>query len=29
MMVVSRVEEGCSGTIDGEKFEEVQSLKYV
>ena len=28
MMVVSRVEEGCSVTIDGEKIEEVQSLKY-
>ena len=28
VMVVSRVEEGCSVTIDGEKIEEVQSLKY-
>ena len=27
VMVVSRVEEGCSVTIDGEKIEEVQSLK--
>ena len=29
VMVVSRVEEGCSVTIDGEKIEEVQSLKYL
>ena len=27
-MVVSRAGEGCSVTIDGEKIEEVQSLKY-
>ena len=29
VMVVSRVEEGCSVTIDGENIEEVQSLKYL
>ena len=29
VMVVSSVEEGCSVTIDGEKIEEVQSLKYL
>ena len=29
VMVVSRVEEGCSVTIDCEKIEEVQSLKYL
>ena len=29
VMVVSRVGEGCSVTIDGEKIEEVQSLKYL
>ena len=29
VMVVSRVEEGCSVTIDGERIEEVQSLKYL
>ena len=29
VMVVSRVEEGCSVTIDGEKIEEVQTLKYL
>ena len=29
VMVVSRVEEGCSVTIDSEKIEEVQSLKYL
>ena len=28
VMVVSRVEEGSSVTIDGEKIEEVQSQKY-
>ena len=28
-MVLSRVEEGCSVTIDSEKIEEVQSLKYL
>ena len=27
VMVVSRVEEGCSVTIDDEKIEEMQSLK--
>ena len=29
VMVVSREGEGCSVTIDGEKIEEVQSLKYL
>ena len=29
VMVVSRVEEGCIVTIDNEKIEEVQSLKYL
>ena len=29
VMVVSREEEGCSVTIDSEKIEEVQSLKYL
>ena len=29
VMVVSRAGEGCSVTIDGEKIEEVQSLKYL
>ena len=27
VMVVSRMEEGCSVTIDNEKIEEMQSLK--
>ena len=29
VMVLSRVKEGCSVTIDREKIEEVQSLKYL
>ena len=29
VMVVSRAEEECSVKIDGEKVEEVQSLKYL
>ena len=29
VMAVSRVEEGCSVTIDGERIEEVHSLKYL
>ena len=29
VMVVSRTGAGCSMTIDGEKVEEVQSLKYL
>ena len=28
VMVVSRLEEGCSVTIGGDKTEEVQSLRY-
>ena len=27
--VLSRMEEGCAVTIDGEKIEEVQSLNYL
>ena len=29
VMVVSRAEEECSVTMDSEKIEEVQSLKYL
>ena len=29
VMVVNRAEEGCSVTINGERIEEVQSLKYL